>query len=175
MRIIALFLFIFGFMLPTSAEVITGGVEFNTNSARAYLLYSEKQIVPDELLKSHLIDTNKDKNLSMLLSGQTELKDRTLAYFSDGSYGINYHNTPKYVWYYSPNGVLTHSEVKETLSYPYKTYKYSTDKTLINMSLRISETETYIFTPEGKLLAHWIGEECYDEEGKVIMRRRVVK
>lgn len=160
--------------LSTNAQIITGGIEYNTDSARAYLLYSEKQTVSDDILKLHLIDTNKDENITMLLSGQTELKDRTLAYFSDRSYAINYHDNPKYVWYYCANGILTHTEIKETLTYPYKTYKYDIDKKLINMSLRISKNETYIFTPEGKLLAHWIGKNCYDENNNIIMTREIL-
>lgn len=122
-------------ILPVSAEVITGGVEYGT--------------------------------------GVIELEDRTIAQFSDGSYGICYKDSPKEVLYYSKEGGLTHKEIKESLEYPYKAYKYKADGRLENVSLRVSETETYIYTPSGKLLAHWVGKNCYNAAGEIIMTRQV--
>lgn len=122
-------------LLPVGAEIITGGVEYDT--------------------------------------GIIELEDRTIAKFSDGSYGINYKDNPKEVFYYSKNGDLTHKEIKESLEYPYKSYKYRYDGRLENISLRISETETYIYSPSGKLLAHWVGKNCYNAAGEIIMTREV--
>ncbi len=171
MRILLTIIFILCFIPNATANILTGGIEYNTNSARAYLLYSEKQTVPEKLLSQNLIDLNRNENITTLLKGSTQLNDRTLAYFSDGSYAVTYNNNPKYVWYYARSGILTHSEVKETFTYPYKTYKYNPDKSLENMSLRVSKEETYIFSPKGKLLAHWLGPNCYDENGNIVMTR----
>ena len=41
------------------------------------------------------------------------------------------------------------------------------------MSLRVSKDETFIFNKSGKLLAHWIGNNCYDENNSVIMTREI--
>ena len=149
-------------MLPANSEnTITGGVEYTTNSAREELLTTPKETVPFELVKSNLIDLKAD------------LKDCTVGKFSDGSYAVIYKNNPKFVWYYGSNGVLTHSEVKTSLDYPYKTYKYTPDGRLVNMSLRGSKEETFIYTPGGKLLAHWLYQNCYDENNNIIMTRKV--
>ena len=43
------------------------------------------------------------------------------------------------------------------------------------MSMRVSENETFIFSPLGKLLGHWLNENCYDESKNVIMTRKIVK
>lgn len=40
------------------------------------------------------------------------------------------------------------------------------------MGLRVSKAETFIYTPKGKLIAHWKGQYAYDENGKIIMTRR---
>lgn len=56
--------------------------------------------------------------------------------------------------------------------YPYKTYKYTPDGRLVNMSLRVSKGETFIYTPDGNLLAHWVGANAFDENGNIIMTRK---
>lgn len=175
MRFIYILLFLLIIILPANAQIITGGIEYNTSSAREELLYSEKKAVPYELIKANIVDNNHNENVLTMLKGITELKDRTLAYFSDGSYGLIYRDNPDYVWYYSNNGKLTHSEVKTSQQYPYKTYKYTPQGDLVNMSLRVSKNETYIFTPTGKLIAHWLNENCYDENNKVIMTRKILE
>lgn len=139
-------------ILPASAEVLAIGISQNEIS-----------------------DINNSENISMLLKGVTDLKDRTLAKFSDGSYGIIYKSEPNFVLYYSSDGILTHKEVKTSLEYPYKTYKYKVNGQLENMTYRVSEGETYIYSPNGKLLAHWLGNYCYDEVGNVIMTRQIEK
>ena len=79
------------------------------------------------------------------------------------------------VWYYSQNGKLTHYEIKDGLEYPYKTYKYNTYGELVNMGLRVSKAETFIFSPNGRLIAHWIKSNGYDETGRLIMRRKYLE
>lgn len=169
----AIFMFIF---LPcNNAAILTGEIKYDTNLAKNEIL-SEKPLLPShQLLKAHIIDTNISNNKSEILKGNTELKDRTLAKFSDGSYGIIYKNNPYNVFYYNTNGYLTHIEIKNSLEYPYKTYKYDTFKNLVNMTLRTSEDETYIFEPSGNLIAHWIGGNCYDENDTLIMTRKIYK
>lgn len=166
---------IFFSILPVFSEVITGGVEYSVEDARIDV-FSSSPLKPDlNYLQSNLVDINYAENISTLLMGKTELKDRILAKFSDGSYGVIYKNNPKSVLYYSHDGILTHNELKQSLAYPYKTYKYSSQGRLVNMTLRVSEDETFIFTPDEKLLAHWLGSVCYDENNNIIMRRQIIK
>lgn len=161
--------------LPVLSEIITGGIEYSVEDARADV-FSSSPLKPDfNYLKSNLVDNNYGENISTLLTGKTELKDRILAKFSDGSYGVIYKSNPQSVLYYSRDGILTHNELKQSLDYPYKTYKYSSQGRLVNMTLRVSEDETFIFTPDKKLLAHWIGAVCYDEYNNIIMRRQIIK
>ena len=153
-------------------EVLTGGVEYTTDIAREELL-QKTPLKPDGLsVLTNIADENYKENKTLLLKGQAEIKDRVLAEFSDNSYAVMYHENPLYVWYYSPEGILTHIEVKDGTNYPYKSYKYDTEGNLVNMGLRVSKEETFIFDKSGKLIAHWLKDKGYDENGKVIMKRR---
>lgn len=152
-------------------EVLTGGVEYTADSAREELLHKEP-VKPDGLtVLVNIADENYKENKTLLLKGQAEIKDRVLAEFSDNSYAVMYHENPLYVWYYSPEGILTHIEIKDGTNYPYKSYKYDTEGNLVNMGLRVSKEETFIFDKSGKLIAHWLKDKGYDETGKVIMKR----
>ena len=161
MRIFWIVFLFFILALPANAEVIQGGVRYSINSAREELLKTPDISVPNSLMQSNLFDLN------------TEIKDRSLAKFSDGSYAVIYKDNPKFVWYYSQNGILTHVQVKTSETYPYKTYKYTPGNRLVNMSLRVSKDETFIYTPDGKFLAHWLYQNCYDENNNIIMTRQI--
>lgn len=159
--------------VPTQAKIITGGVEVSVNQAREEI-FSNSTPNPDfKSIHANLSDKNYLENYTELLKGNTALKDRTLAKFSDGSYGVIYLENPVEVFYYSPDGILTHNEIKSSLNYPYKTFKYNIYGELVNVSLRVSENETFIFSPRGKLYAHWVGSNCYNEENKIIMTRKI--
>ena len=170
--LVILFLTIF-ISLPAHAEkVLTGGVEYTTDQARGELL-KEELPEPDGLtILTHIADENYKENKTALLKANIEIKDRVLALFSDGSYAVMYNENPLNVWYYSEEGILTHIEVKNRAEYPFKAYKYDTEGKLVNMSLRVSKAETFIFNPAGKLIAHWVKENGYDENGKIIMKRK---
>lgn len=173
--IFVIFLSLFLTLCPAQAQIITGGVEYNEASARSEMLETNPLKINSNLINSNIVDKNKIDNFVNLLKGQTDLKDRILATFSDGSYGVIYKDNPMYVWYYQNDGVLMHSEVKTSLDYPYKTYKYTPDGKLVNMSLRVSKTESFVFSKTGELLAHWNGNFCYDKNNNVIMTRKILE
>lgn len=154
--------------------VITGGVTYDVNSARSELLTTEQTGIDKKLIRSHSYDFRHRSHMKYLLNGKTELKDRTLAMFSDFTYAVMYLKDEYHVYYYKSDGSLMYVEEKKSLDYPFKAYKYDTSGKLVNMSLRISKEETFIYTPEGKLIAHWIGTNGYDELGNVIMTRKFV-
>lgn len=162
------------FVLPAYGAVITGSVEYSVESARQEL--SDLPKTPNlNLIKANFIDENNSENLTSLLTGQTELKDRILAIFSDGSYGVNYKDNPIYIWYYNSEGILINVEIKTGLEHPYKAYKYSPNGRLVNMSIHPNFDESFVFSPQKKLLAHWKGENCYDENDNLIMTRKTFR
>lgn len=171
--IVVVFLIFFG--LPVSSKMITGEVQYSVNGAREEVISAQVPAFDKEVIRARVFDYNRAENLGSLLKGVTELRDRTLAYFSDGSYGVVYKENPLDVYYYGVDGILTHSEKRDSVEYPYKSYKYTTGGKLVNMSLRVSEDETFIFEPDGKLIAHWLGAQCYDENNNVIMSRKILR
>jgi hypothetical protein len=160
--------------LGAYSTTLNVGIEITTQQAQNEVLSSS--IIPDiTVTKKNLYDKNAKENYKSLLNGNTELKDRILGKFSDGSYAVIYNENPTNVFYYSKEGYLTHHEVKSSTTYPYKTYKYTPQGKLINMTYRVSQDETFTFSPSGKLLAHWIGENCYNENNQIIMTRKIYK
>ena len=174
-RVIVVVFMIISFGLPVSAKMITGEVQYSVNGVREEVFETEPASFDREKIKQRLVDYNRAENINSLLKGVTELKDRTLAYFSDGSYGVVYKDKPLEVYYYGGDGFLTHNEIRDSVEYPYKSYKYTAGGRLVNVGMRVSEDETFIFDPKGELVAHWLGACCYDENNNVIMRRKILK
>ena len=164
-RLIVIFLFIF-LCVPVNAQIITGEVEYNTET-------TEKLSYDD--LRSRFFDSNNSENLSYLFQGITELKDRKLAKFSDGSYAVLYYDNPYYSFYYSESGKLISYTYKSSQSYPCNFKKFKPDGSLINTGYRVSEQESFIYSPEGKLLAHWLGNKCFDGNNNFIMTRQITE
>ena len=171
-KILVIFL-IFGFVSVCNATTLTGGIKYTQEDARLELQNNKPNA--DFILRASGIDSEYDKNINSLLQGITKLNDRILAKFSDGSYGVSYYNDPTHVYYYDKSGTLINAEVKVSLEYPYRTYKYNPDGELVTMTMRVSEDETFIFNPQGKLLGHWLGTNCYDENGTILMTRKIMK
>ena len=160
-------------ILPANPQIITGGVEYTSEVAQQEMLNTTPKTINQNQVNLNLLDTNRGENFTNILKGNVDLKDRTLASFSDGTYGIIYKNDPTNVWYYTHSGNLMHVETKTSLTYPYKTYKYTPSGKLVNMSLRVSDKESYIFDKQGNLIAHWLGQNCYNPEGRIIMTRKI--
>ena len=161
--------------LNVNAEVLQGGISYDVNSAREELIDGISYAIDSKYINNNIIDKDYAQNLNYILNGITELKDRTLAYFSDNTYAIYKHDDPYYIYYYDKNGNLNYIEKKESLNYPYKTYKYNISNKLVNMSMRVSKSETFIYSKDGKLLAHWVKDKAFDEQGNVIMKRKYVE
>ena len=162
------------FILPAQAQIITGEVEYNADIAREETFSKPVEKVSFSRIRNRFYDSDNIENLNNLLQGITELKDRKLAKFSDGSYGIQYYDDPMYSWYYSSNGKLISFIQKDSLDYPCRITKFKPDGNIANTGYRVSERESYIFAPDGKLLAHWLGNNCYDENNNLIMTRKIM-
>ena len=166
-RFILLLTFLFLF-LPVGAQIITGEVEYNAE-------YNDIEKYSIDDIRTRLYDSGNSENIGYLLNGVTELKDRKLAKFSDGSYAVQYYDNPLTAWYYSYNGKLIAYTKKDTENYPCKFTKFKPDGTVINSGIRLTEQESYIYSSEGRLLAHWVGDKCFDKNNNLIMTRRVMK
>lgn len=174
MKRFILILFTFVFCISSQARIITGEVEYNAEFARDEVFSKPVEKISLDKIRNRLFDSENIENLNYLLKGVTELKDRKLAKFSDGSYGVQYLDDPMYSWYYSSDGKLKNFIQKDSLAYPCKITKYKPDGSIANTGYRVSEKESFIFNTEGKLLAHWVGNNCYDEDNNIIMTRKIM-
>ncbi len=175
MKKFLLLLFTLFLCMPVHSQILNGEVKYTDTEAQRLVLENTPPEISQTLIQNNFYDINKSENSTAILQGYTSIKDRILGHFSDGSYAIKYLDNPKYVWYYNSEGILTHTEKQTSSDYPYKTYKYNTRGQLINMTLRVSEDETFIFTPSGTLIAHWVGKNCFDKNGNIIMTRNIEK
>lgn len=166
---------LFIFCLTANAEILQGGVTYDVNSARKDLMDSVSYTLGSDEINGFYTDADYEQNYNCILKGVTDLKDKTLAYFSDGTYAVLKKENPYKVYYYNAGGDLMYIEKKMSLDYPYKSYKYNTSGKLVNMSLRVSQGETYIYSKDGKLLAHWLKSNAYDEQGNIIMKRKYLE
>ncbi len=175
MKKLILIIFTLSLILPCHSEVITGGIKYDYKIAREEVFSQPPKQIPFKFIRLYLTDKNRVENRESLNGGVTELSDRKLASFSDNSYGVEYYDDPEYTWYYDFGGRLTSFTKKDSLSYPIKIIRYKPDGSISNTGLKISEKESFIFSPDGKLLAHWLDNFCYDEADNIIMQRKYIK
>jgi len=69
------------------------------------------------------------------------------------------------------NGKLDFISFSINKKYPIKVLKYDKNGILDSTSLFVSNNESYVFDLNKKLIAHWKGNNCYNEKGELIMTR----
>lgn len=159
-------------MSQVNAAILTGGVDYTVKDAGLEAFSSPAEVVDFNFVQLYLIDANYNDNVSALLTGEAEFDGRRVASFSDGSYGVVYNDKQEFAWYYNSGGRLISYTKLSSANYPSKITRYKPDGTIINRGLKVSESESFVFSTDGKLLAHWIGRNCYDENNKLTMTRR---
>lgn len=171
--ILLLIFSLFFLQASVQAKILTGEVEFNAEDARNAVFSTPLNNFNINSITQYYIDSNNNENCGYLLQGITELKDRKLAKFSDGSYGVQYYDNPLFSWYYSSNGRLTGFIKKESENYPCKIVKYKPDGSIIMTGYRVSDKESFLFDKQGKMLGHWLNNICYDNYNNIIMTRSI--
>lgn len=174
-KILLILILIFSSQSVFAEMVLFGEAQYNVEKARNEVQQYIQPKINFLLIKPHLVDFNREKNLKALLCGQVELKDRDLALFSIGTYGVVYKHDKLHAYYYSSSGILEYIDIRSSENYPYKSYQYDVNGNLVNMGLRVSKKEAYIYSPKGNLIAHWIGSNGYDEKGRIIMTRKFIE
>ena len=141
-------------MLPIHAGFLKGEIEYSSFNIQDYL--SDKDF---------------KENQNCLIGNTEEYNNRRVVRFSDGTYGIKYFEFPLYSFYYTKNGILTSYTRREKPGFPSEVKKFKANGKLIYTGYQISENESYWFSQSGKMIAHWINQNCYNSEGNIIMKR----
>ena len=155
------------FAYPAGAKTLKGGVKYTVKQAREEAFANVEYTLPQSIIKANLTDPNYKENQKAIKLGATELPDRSIGYFSDGGYAIIYKNNKYIVYYYKENGKLYSIEKRESLIAPTKSFDYNVEGKLESITLILSPVDMYIFNLKGELKGHWVGNKCYDKNGKV--------
>ncbi len=91
--------------------------------------------------------------------------------FSDGSYSIIYKNNLQISYVYFSNGQLEGIVFRINRKYPKKSIAYDNKGNLSSVMYTLKNHEQFVFDKNKKLIAHWIGNNCYNEQGELIMTR----
>ena len=150
---------------------LSGGVSYTVNEARQIAFDGVPKKIDMSKYKEYFVDKNYEKNQEYMKNGKFRLRNRQLTLFSDQSYGIRYKKNKTTGFYYDKYGKLENIEVRSSLKYPTKTYLYSTKGTLENVVFVVSIDEAFIYKMDGKLDSHWIGDDCFDENGNFVLKR----
>ncbi len=156
---------------PSYSYTLKGEVTYTVERARKEAFTNVEYSLPQSIIDKNIKDPNFKENIKAIKLGATELKDRSICYYEDGGYSVLYKNSPNYIYYYFQNGSLSGVEVLENISAPTKTFRYNELGKLTEISIILSSTNSYIFSLDGELKGHWVGNKCYDKNGKLIFTR----
>lgn len=151
--------------LYAQGALIQGGISYDVESARNEAFENIEPTFSSDLIAAHLLDSDFDSNRRALLVGNTELMNRTLCKFSNGIYGIRYHDDPYRAYYYNPDGTLSYVDQKSRLDFPHNVSTYNLNGKLISTAIYITKYEQYIFDLNKNLTTHWVGNDGYDAAG----------
>ena len=164
-----IFCFIF---FISSGFTIKAGISYTVNEARQIAFENVQYKIDMSHYKNHFVDPNFEENLKALKKGKKKYKNRYINHFSNNTYGIMYKSNLYVVYYYTQKGKLFAIDIYNKKSYPKKAVKYSINGDLDGIILDLSSNEGYMFNAQKKLEAHWIGDNCYNEKGELIMTRK---
>ena len=143
-----------------------------------------KNLVPQiDVSQFPAIDPNLIENLQIRSKGGGILGDRVITVFNSGIYSVDEKCSLLSNYYYSNGKILkigissgiAYSTENCSYSFPLKEYDYCMglgcaevalpQGSLMDISIRVSLHESFNFRPDGSLLTHWKGGNCYNVDG----------
>ena len=166
-----IFLIIFlGLYAPVHAEVLKGGVSYTVEEARAKAFSNVPLKIDMNEYKKYFVYNEFCKNKKTLFRGK-ECTIRKFTQFSDGDFGVLY-KSPKHVgFYYDKKGNLRSIEFFLSSENIIKRITYDRNGDFDSVAVDVKPDEQYVFDSKGKLFAHWIGKNGYNEKGELFGTR----
>ena len=154
-----LFLICITFANPIIAKPLEGGVKYDVKSARTYV----QEGVPSSFKAQGHLFFNYQSNIEQIVYSNNK-KGQTIGIT------VQYEGEPQTAYIYNEYKKLIYVDKydKPVKIFPHRGYRYTLDGKLYLMSLSVSKTEHYRFSPDGKLIAHSKDGIIYDEKGNVI-------
>ncbi len=171
MKKLILFFILFCITNTTYAYTIKAGISLTVNEARTISFENVTPQIDISKYKKYFFDKNYKKNQNALKKGKYRYQNKYLTLFSNNSYAITYLYHKEIGFYYNSNGHLILIEYDLNKNYPVKRVRYDINGNLDSVSLSTSNKEDFIFDINKKLIAHWIGNNCYNEKGELTKTR----
>lgn len=167
-----LLIFIYIFLInPVFSLTIQGGVSYSVNEARTIAFNNLEHKIDTSVYESYFVDKNYDKNKANIAKNKFHTRKYNLTVFSDKSYSVSYKAKSNICFYYDLNGKLESIGYTFGKKYPRKGIKYYKNGYLEEIYIIASPQEQFIFDKNKKLIAHWKGNNCYNEKGELVMTR----
>ena len=155
----------------STGYTLNGGISYTVNQAREVSFKDVPNSIEINKYKKYFIDKNYIKNKEALHKNKTKYNNRYLSLFSSGFYAVTYKDNTNISYYYDSNSRLQLIDFISGDSYPSKRVGYDNKGILNSVTLDVSANEQFVFNKNKKLIAHWIGKNCYNEQGELIMMR----
>lgn len=170
-KLIFILFFIVLCFLPTYAKTLKAGISYTVEDARIESFTGISTKIDMNAYSKYLVDENYAENNKAQKRGKTKFRNRTLTVFSSGVYAIKYRSIDKKYFYYDNQGKLKKIDISIGDSYPRKRIAFDANGYLDAVALDVSKNEQFVFDKDKKLVAHWIGNNCYNEKGELVMTR----
>lgn len=153
------------------AENIKAGIKYNEANARIEVFQNIERKIDKDFFSKYKKDKNRDLHISLIKSNILEIKnEKTICPFyiknTLASYAITYDSEPNYTFYYNILGNLIKFDIVKETNYPRKILGYSHFGNLISAGLEVDKNEQFIYDDNGKLIAHWLGNEILNKNNK---------
>jgi hypothetical protein len=160
-------------ILPVMAERVPlqAGIEkvWSVDMARDEAFKDAKPVV--DLTGYPSSDPHYKQHLVARLLKKEKVGNRIITFFDMGFYSVSEMGSDR-GFYYTPKGDLYAVDFDTSEDFPIKSYKHQYPSgRLMNISITVGPGEDFVFKPNGDLVAHWIGDNCYDAQGRVTMSR----
>ena len=158
-------------------EIIQGGIKYNEATARIEAFKDIERKIDKKTYKNHLKDPNRKENLENIFKSNYNIGfERILCpfYYKKTliSYAVTYYDEPLRVYYYNIFGGLMKFEIVEEGNFPKRTFAYSRYGNLLTVNFDIDGEEQFMYEENGKLTAHWVGDNYEGKHSKLLQITR---
>ncbi len=160
--------------IQAAAKTLKAGVSYTLNGIRTIAFEKVEKKIDISKYKKYFVYNEFCKNKKTLFRGK-ECTIRQFTQFSDGSFGVLYKSPKSVGFYYDKKGNLRNIELFLSSENIIKRITYDRNGDLDVIALDITKSEQLVFDKDKKLVAHWIGNNCYNEKGELVHTRRVIE
>lgn len=158
----------------TFAKDLQGRITYSEQSARIEAFKDLARKIPKEMFSDYLKDKYYKENYKNIKNKnfyiENEPKRNLYPFYVLNTlivYCVEYENDINKKYYYNALGRLVKFEINDYSGhYPYRAIAYDKNGNVINIVFVPSETESFVFDRNEKLLGHWLDNDFYNQKDK---------